>query len=92
MGEATQDGAIRMSLVVNLVFDNDGKLIVIEDAKTGARIDDLGRWLSIQDGMMALQLRVLNLRNSNLDDNICPGCLREIPPPPEDLSWKRSKA
>lgn len=80
-----------MSIVVNLVFDSDEKLVVIEDAKSGASIEELGKWVTMPDGMAALQLRVLGLRNGVVEgEDICPTCMRVIPPPPPDLSWRRS--
>jgi hypothetical protein len=80
-----------MSIVVNLVLDG-GHFSHIEDAKTGKIITDIGKMIDLPDGLQALQLRVMDLRNRTSDgDNVCPTCLREIPPPPPDLSWRRSK-
>lgn len=80
-----------MSIVVNLVFDQD-KLVHIEDAKSGEILETVGKWITLDDGVAALQLKVMGLHGGILsDENICPTCLRVIPPPPPDLSWRRSK-
>jgi hypothetical protein len=77
-----------MSITVNLVFDA-GELSHIEDARTGEPLN-LGKWVPLEDGLRALQLRVMHGRSEVCTDDTCPTCLRVIPPPPPDLSWKRS--
>lgn len=88
-----------MSLVVNLIFSKVGEgeqapgmvLAHIEDAKTGEILHHVGHWVEIEDGLYGLQLRVMHLDEHLIDGiNICPSCNRIIPPPPPDLTWKRS--
>lgn len=88
-----------MSRIVNIIFDvlsEDGyddqlTFASIEDAKTGEVLHHVGHWLD-QDGLRALQLRVMHLDEHVTEGlNICPCCNREIPPPPPDLTWRRSK-
>jgi hypothetical protein len=79
-----------VSIVVNLILDEANALIGIEDAQTGQQIQ-VGKFLDIEDGCRALQLRVLDFHGRHeMDEDICPSCLRVIPPPPPDLTWKRS--
>lgn len=61
----------------------------MEDAHTGEQID-LGKWIDLEDELRALQLRVMHARAEVCTDDLCPTCLRIIPPPPPDLTWKRS--
>lgn len=78
-----------MSITVNLIFDGTD-FSHIEDARSGEKIS-LGKWLELEDGLQALQLRVMHSRTADHGDDVCPTCLRVIPPPPPDLEWKRSK-
>lgn len=81
-----------MSLVVNLIFEEGHIFSHIEDAKTGDLLQHVGKWIDMEDGLRALQLRVMHLDEHVTDGiDICPCCNRVIPPPPPDLTWKRSK-
>ena len=79
-----------MSVVVNLIFEGS-VFSHVEDAKSGEILEHIGHWIDVEDGLRGLQLRVMDLRNRTTDgEDVCPCCLREIPPPPPDLTWKRS--
>lgn len=69
-----------MSLNVNLIFDPENNTFShVEDAKTGEKVD-VGRWVQLEDGIVALQLRIVHTRNGELcGDDTCPTCMRTLP-------------
>ena len=73
-----------MSRIVNIIFESEveGYEPTIEDAHTGQEVH-IGRYVDLEDGLRALQVRVMDLRNRTEADEICPCCTQKMPKPPD---------